>query len=190
LDQLATLPQLKRQFDLQNRGGGDLGHNDLKSFLDKLEKQATGELDRRTLLEAQQFLDQLMKEGEKDKGESDVRTAGQAKQNLPEDGEKTNNRSNLPGKEPGKREEGEPSLPNFQSGAAAHVKGLLGEGNSRGLELKGKPSAGKSEVSQDDVIASYRRQAEAELSTERVPEALKETIKNYFLSLGIGEETK
>jgi hypothetical protein len=190
LDQLATLPQLKRQFDLQNRGGGDLGHNDLKSFLDKLEKQATGELDRRTLLEAQQFLDQLMKEGEKDRGESDVQTAGQAKQDLPEDGEKTNNRSNLPGKEPGKREQGEPSLPNFKSGAAAHVKGLLGEGNSRGLELKGKPSAGKSEVSQDDVIASYRRQAEAELSTERVPEALKETIKNYFLSLGIGEETK
>ena len=45
-------------------------------------------------------------------------------------------------------------------------------------------------MSQDDVIASYRRQAEAELNTERVPEALKETIKNYFLSLGIGEETK
>ncbi|HEY6365976.1 MAG TPA: hypothetical protein VI585_14425 [Candidatus Binatia bacterium] len=190
LDQLATLPQLKRQFDLHNQTGGNLGHNDLKSFLDKLEKQTTGELDRRTLLEAQQFLEQLMKEGQKDRGESDVQTAGQAKPDLPEDGEKTNNRSNLPGKEPGKREEGEPSLPNFQAGAAAHVKGLLGEGNSRGLELKGKPSAGKSEVSRDDVIASYRRQAEAELSTERVPEALKETIKNYFLSLGIGEETK
>jgi hypothetical protein len=190
LDQLATLPQLKRQFDLQKQGGGNLGHNDLKSFLDKLEKQTTGELDRRTLLEAQQFLEQLMKDGQKDRGESDVQTAGQAKPDLPEDGEKTNNRSNLPGKEPGKREAGEPSLPNFQAAAAAHVKGLLGEGSSRGLELKGKPSAGKSEVSPDDVIASYRRQAEAELSTERVPEALKETIKNYFLSLGIGEETK
>jgi hypothetical protein len=190
LDQLATLPQLKRQFDLQNQKGGDLGHNDLKSFLDKLEKQATGELDRRTLLEAQQFVDQLMKQGQKDRGESDVQTAGPGKQDLPEDNEKTSNRSNLPGKEPGKREEGEPSLPNFPAGAAAHVKGLLGEGNSRGLELKGKPSAGKSDVSQDEVIASYRRQAEAELNTERVPDGLKETIKNYFLSLGIGEEPK
>jgi hypothetical protein len=189
-DQLATLPQLKRQFDLENQRGGSLGHNELKSFFDKLEKQATGELDRRTLLEAQQFLDQLMKEGQKDRGESDVQTAGQAKPGLPDDGEKTNNRSNLPGKEPGKREEGEPSLPNFPAGAAAHVKGLLGEGDSKGLELKGKPSAGKSEVSQDDVIASYRRQAEAELSAERVPEALKETIKNYFLSLGMGEGAK
>ncbi|HSF56994.1 MAG TPA: hypothetical protein VLD83_02890 [Candidatus Binatia bacterium] len=190
LDQLATLPQLKRQFDRQNQKGGDLGHNDLKSFLDKLEKQATGELDRRTLLEAQQFLDQLMKQGHKDRDESDVQTAGQGKDEWPEDSEKANNASNLPGKEPGKREAGDPSLPNFPAGAAAHVKGLLGEGKSRGLELKGKPSAGKSEVSQDEVIASYRRQAEAELNTERVPDGLKETIKNYFLSLGIGEEAK
>jgi hypothetical protein len=33
------------------------------------------------------------------------------------------------------------------------------------------------------VIASYRRQAEAELNSERIPSELKETIKNYFLSL-------
>jgi hypothetical protein len=190
LDRLATLPQIKRQFDLQHQTGGDLGHNDLKSFLDKLEKQATGELDRRTLLEAQQFLDRLMKEGQKDSGESDVQTAGQASKDLREDGEKASNRNTLPGKEAGKREEREPSLPNFPAGATAHVKGLLGEGNSRSLELKGKPSAGKSEVSADEVIASYRRQAEAELSTERVPEGLKETIKNYFLSLGLSEGVK
>ena len=68
LDQLATLPQLKRQFDLEDQAGQSLSQNDLKSFLDKLEKQATGELDRRTLLEAQQFLDQLMKQGQERKG--------------------------------------------------------------------------------------------------------------------------
>jgi len=33
------------------------------------------------------------------------------------------------------------------------------------------------------VIATYRRQAEQELDSERVPEALKETIRRYFLSL-------
>ena len=38
-------------------------------------------------------------------------------------------------------------------------------------------------TSQDEVIASYRRQAEAELGTERIPEELKGTIRNYFLSL-------
>ena len=90
----------------------------------KLEKQTTGELDRRTLLETQQFLEQLMKEIEKDRGESDVQTAGQAKPDLPEDGEKTNNRSNLPGKEPGKKRKGEPSLPNFQAGATRSCQRL------------------------------------------------------------------
>ena len=85
---------------------------------------------------------------------------------------------------PAKERAESPSLPEFQPGAAAQVKGLLGEGEQQRLGIKGKPSPGKSEVSQDEVIASYRRQAEAELNTERVPEALKETIKNYFLSLG------
>jgi hypothetical protein len=188
LDQLATLPQLKKQFEREGQAGQSLSQNDLKSFLDKLDKQATGELDRRTLLDAQQFLEQLMKQGQGEKGESDVRMAGQGERDSPDDGERTNNRSNLPGKEPGKREAESPSLPEFQPGAAAHIKGLLGEGNSSGLVLKAKPSAGKSEVSQDEVIASYRRQAEVELNTERVPEGLKETIKNYFLSLGIGKE--
>jgi hypothetical protein len=33
------------------------------------------------------------------------------------------------------------------------------------------------------VVSSYRRQAESELGTERIPEELKDTIRNYFLSL-------
>jgi anti-sigma28 factor (negative regulator of flagellin synthesis) len=67
--------------------------------------------------------------------------------------------------------------------AATQLKGMIGQGNSSGVALKGKPSAGKTEVPQEEVIATYRRQAEQELNTERVPEALKETIKKYFLSL-------
>jgi hypothetical protein len=190
LDQLATLPQLKQQLEREGQPGQNLSQNDLKSFLDRLEKQASVELDRRTLLDAQQFLEQLMKQGQGEKGENDVRMAGQGERDPPDDGERANNKSNSPGNEPGKREAESQSLPEFQPGAAAHVKGLLGEGGSSGLVFKAKPSAGKSEVSQDEVIASYRRQAEAELNTERVPEGLKETIKNYFLSLGIGEGAK
>jgi hypothetical protein len=187
LDRLSMLPQLKRQLE---QGGQTMRQEEMKSFLDKLDKQVTGELDRRTLLEAQQFLDQLMKQGQDEKGDSDVRVAGRGQQDSPADGEKAQSRSNLPGKEPGKKEDGYRSLPEFQAGAAAHVKGMIGEGNSNGLVFKGKPSAGKSEISQDEVLASYRRQAEAELNTERVPEALKETIKNYFLSLGGNDQKK
>lgn len=187
LDRLATLPQLHRQLEGTNPSAQSLSRNNLQSLLDKLEKQVTGELDRRTLLDAQQFLEQLMKQGEGEKGENNLRTAGPGERDSPADGERAKNRSPLPGEEPGKKDSGSPSLPEFQAGAAAHVKGLLGEGGASGLALKAKPSPGKSDVTQEEVIASYRRQAEAELNTERVPEALKEAIKNYFLSLGMGE---
>ena len=190
LDRLAALPQLHQQFDMAHPSTGSLSQQDAKSFLDKLEKQVTGELDRRTLVDAQQFLEQMMKQGQGEKGENNLRMAAPGERDSPGEGEKANNRSNLPGEEPGQREAGSPSLPEFQPGAAAHVKGLLGEGGTSGLALKAKPSPGKSEVSQEEVIASYRRQAEAELNAEKVPEGLKETIKNYFLSLGMGEGKK
>ena len=189
LDRLAMLPQLKRQLDQENQLGQTFRQNEVRSFLDKLDKQATSELDRRTLLEAQQFLDQLMKQGQGDKGESNARVAGRGEQDSAGDTEKEKSRGNLPGKEPGKKES-YGSAPELKGGAETHVKGTLDAGDSRSLVFKGKPSAGKSEVSQDEVIASYRRQAEAELNTERVPEALKEMIKNYFMSLGMGEGKK
>jgi len=189
LDRLAMLPQLKRQLDQENQLGQTFRQNEVRSFLDKLDKQATSELDRRTLLEAQQFLDQLMKQGQGDKGESNARVAGRGEQDSAGDTEKEKSRGNLPGKEPGKKES-YGSAPELKGGAETHVKGMLDAGDSSSLVFKGKPSAGKSEVSQDEVIASYRRQAEAELNTERVPEALKEMIKNYFMSLGMGEGKK
>ena len=109
---------------------------------------------------------------------------------MPEDGERAKNQTNLPGREPGRKEEAAQPLPQFPAGAATHLKGSVGEGQSSGAALKGKPTAGKSEVSQAEVAASYRRQAEAELNSERVPEGLKETIKNYFLSLQMEEAKK
>jgi hypothetical protein len=187
LDRLAGMPQLKRQFDKENQARQMLSQNALQSFLDRLDKQATGELDRRTLLEAQQFLEQLMKQGQGEKGEHSVRSPAGKEQDGSGDGEKMRMHSNLPGKEPGKKEEGFQSLPQFPAGAPARLKGALGEGESSGVVFKGKPAPGKSELSQDEIIATYRRQAEADLNSERVPEALKETIKNYFMSLGQSE---
>ncbi len=187
LDRLAGMPQLKRQFDKEHQAGQKLSQNALQSFLDRLDKRATGELDRRTLVEAQQFLEQLMKQGQGEKGEHGVRAPAGRGQDGSDDGEKMRTNSNLPGKEPGKKDEGFQSLPEFSAGAPARVQGTLGEGESSGVVFKGKPAPGRSELSQEEVIAAYRRQAEAELNSERVPEALKETIKNYFLSLGTNE---
>jgi hypothetical protein len=182
LDRLPAMPQLKGQFDKNAALDRSLSRNELQSLLERLDRQVTGELDRRALLDAQQFLERMMRQGTGEKGEHNAQMAGRGEANL-EDGAFGENKAALPGTEPGKKTEGLTPLPEIQGGAATYLKGSLGAGESSGLLLKGKPSAGKSEISQDEIIASYRRQAEAELNSERVPEALKETIKQYFLSL-------
>jgi predicted GNAT family N-acyltransferase len=187
-ERLATMPQLKRQMDKPERAGQGSGQRDLKAFLDQLERQVSGELDRRALLDAQQYLQQMMKQGQAaEKSENYARSRAQGEEDSTADGAREKNPSNLPGKEPGKKNDETGSLPEFRADASTRVKGALGEGESSGLTFKSKPAPGKSAVSQSEVVASYRRQAEQELNSERVPEALKETIKNYFLSLGGGE---
>ncbi|MGH7888571.1 MAG: hypothetical protein ACREPG_11940 [Candidatus Binatia bacterium] len=181
MDRLASLPQLKRQLDKGALAGPGFGPNEMKSLLDRLEQQASGELDRRTLLDAQQFLEQMPKSGQARRDEKDARTAGRSEQDGADDGVKEKNHSNLPGKEPGKKDHG--GVPEFRGGAQTQVKGQLGDGDSNAVGFKGKPTTGKSALGQQEVAANYRRQAEQELNSERVPEALKETIRNYFLSL-------
>ncbi|MGH7797464.1 MAG: hypothetical protein ACREQ2_21610 [Candidatus Binatia bacterium] len=188
MEQLATLPQLKRRLDKADRAGQSPARSELKSYLDKLDQQVTSELDRRALLDAQQYLQQMMNQGQGQKGENLARRSGPGEEDPAADGVKEKNHNSLPGKEPGKRAEEYRSLPEFRADASTEVKGALGEGESTSLFFKGKPMPGKSTVAPEEVVASYRRQAEQELNSERVPEALKETIKNYFLSLGEGNK--
>jgi hypothetical protein len=182
-ERLPSMPQLKRQFDKSAALERDLSPSELQSFLERLDNQVSGELDRRALLDAQEFLQRMMKQGNGEQGERNVQAAGRGEPKL-EDGARGENKAALPGTEPGKKADGLAALPEIQGGAATHLKGTLGAGESSGLLLKTKPSAGKSETSQDEIIASYQRQAEAELNSERVPEAVKETVKQYFLTLG------
>jgi hypothetical protein len=182
-DRLAGLTQLKRQLDMQERGAQGMSRGEMKTFLDKLDKQVAGELDRRSLLEAEQYLQQLAQRGQSQPGEAQARAGGSEEETAPGGGQRDRNTGSAPGEEPGKNQEKPPSLPEFQGGARAQVKGTIGEGERSGLIFKSKPTPGKSQLSQEEVIASYRRQAEAELNTEKIPEELKDTIKNYFLSL-------
>jgi hypothetical protein len=191
LERFPSMPQLKRQFDKNGALERSLSPSELQSFLERLDNQVTNELDRRALLDAQQFLERMMQQGNDKTGEHNVQAAGRG-DSKPEDGARGENKGELPGTEPGKKTAGLAALPEMQGGAPTHIKGMPGAGESSGLLLKTKPSAGKSETSQDEIIASYQRQAEAELNSEHVPEALKETIKQYFLTLGgaIGEASK
>ena len=47
---------------------------------------------------------------------------------------------------------------------------------------------GDSTVEEETVVVRYQKQLEAELSSEEIPAEFKETIKNYFLSLGVTRE--
>ena len=183
LDRLASLPQLNRRLGREPQKGQGLGQTELKEFLSRMDQQVTGELDRRTLIDAQQFLQQMMK-GQGHQGEQNLRAAGQDGPEESAAGEKTKNVSNRPGTEAGTKDGAPQTPPALQGGASTQVKGQLGAGESSGIVFKGKPAPGKSGLPQQEIVASYQRQAEQELNSERVPEGLKETIKNYFLSLG------
>ena len=93
----------------------------------------------------------------------------------------------LPGDKPGEKSFPTPP-PSFKARAATHLKGLLGEGKRSGLALRGGTGAKQSQVPEDEVLVSYERQAEEELASEEIPEGLKEVVKKYFLSLGMGEK--
>ena len=180
-ERLAGMSQLKKQLDAQQQGGArELARSDLKALVDKLEQDATGELDRRALVEAEAYLKALP--------ERDRRGEGQPRPGWSEerDGMPEQRYDKTPGTAPGdaRGEKGERApAPEVRGSQRAQVKGTIGEGERSATFFKGKPEAGKSRLSQDEVVGRYQRQAESELGTERIPEELKDTIRNYFLSL-------
>ena len=183
-ERLAALPQLKRQLEGGEQTGQGLGQNELKAFLDKLEQQVSGELDRRTVIDAQQYLEQMMKQGQGAKGENYARSGSGDEAEPGANGMREKNFNSQPGKEPGRQDQETRALPELRAGGSTQVKGQVGEGDSSALGFKGKPTPEKSTVSPAEINATYRRQAEQELNSERVPDGLKETIRNYFMSLG------
>ena len=187
LERLASMPQLRKQLDHEPQGGQGMGRQELQSLLDRLAGQVADALDRRALIDAQQFLDQMMSQGQGQDKNSAAQMAGRGEQNEPGDGVREKTHSNLPGKELGKNDDGVKSLPQFRADTRTQVKGQLGEGESSGVMFKGMPTPGKSELPAQEVVANYRRQAEQELNSEKIPAALKETVRKYFLSL---EENK
>lgn len=183
MERLVSMPQLRKQLDQQRQDGKGLGQQELQSLLDRLDQQVASALDRRALIDAQQFLEQMMQQGQAKESDNAAQMAGRGEQDEPGDGVREKNPSNLPGKEPGKNDESLKSLPQFRADTRTQIKGQLSEGDSSGVVFKGKPSPGKSELAPQEVVANYRRQAEQELNSEKVPAALKETVRKYFLSL-------
>jgi hypothetical protein len=186
-DRLSGFSQLKKQPDLQQGSGRELSRGELKALVEKLEQNAAGELDRRALMEAEAQLKSMPQQAERSqRGDGQSRADG----NTQRDGTAERPRDNMPGTAPGEApgEKGEaPSGSRLPGAARGQLKGVIGEGERSSTFFKAKPAPGVSRLPQEEVVSSYQRQAESELGTERIPEELKDTIRNYFLSL---EKTK
>ena len=184
---LESLPRLSEELSKRRLPPDQLSQEELDGILGKLEKGVEAELDRRTLKEIGDFLRFLIR-GDGEPGEEAGDRVAQGGADRATHGDRLEGPGLLPGDRPGKKEPAAQAPPPFEPGMVAHLKGILGEGRIESFPWRGKPRAGMSVVPVEDVIVSYRRQVEEELASEKIPEELKETIKNYFLSLGMTGE--
>lgn len=187
---LAALPRLSEEIEKRFSPIEKLDRKDLSRFLDQLEKDVGAEMDRFTLLEMRDFLGQILQGAEGTEVAGALRQAGKDEAGKLSGRDKVREKGGQPGNQPGTREQTAQTLSPFQARAGTHLKGLLGEGKSRSLSLSTESPGRRSGVAQEEVFASYRRRAEEELASEQIPAGLKETIKRYFLSLGMTEEKK
>jgi hypothetical protein len=193
LERLQALPRLSEAME---QGGWPMGNKGaqglqgLQDLLDKLERELTGELDRRSLADARDFLSLLLRGGDRGELASEkIPGTGEAAQNRAPEADKAGGRGALAGNQPGVETRASES-PAGRARAATELPGILGEGKSSGFEWRGEAKPGASKIPEQEVTAAYRRQVEEDLAAEKIPPALKETVKKYFLSLGMTEGKK
>jgi hypothetical protein len=183
LDRLQSLPRLG---EAMKRSGGameNMSPGELQKLLDQLDREATDELDQRTRADIEQYLSMLMQGRQGGDAPAQARIPGRGAQDRAADDEKSGGKGELPGDQPGKPGEAGPP-PVANAGAASRVTGQLGAGGSSGMTWRSEAKAGESKIPEQDAPASYRRQMEEDLAAEKIPPALKETVKQYFMSLG------
>jgi hypothetical protein len=178
-DRLGALSELKKQLERQD-GARRLSRDEMKAFVDKLDRRVSAELDRRALADTERSVQQLAQRGKRIPG--DPGSGRDSDKETAEESGREREAASASGNEPGK-DSGRDPLAGLSPSRRSQVKGTINEGPRSGIYFKATPVPGKSGISPDEVVASYRRQAEAELDTERIPGELKETIRNYFLLL-------
>ncbi len=185
LEKLDRLSPFRGELGEQSLSSENLDKKEMMKFLKELEEKTRAELDRRALMETQQYLLLLL-----DGMEGDARRPLESRQSPLGSTSTTRDdktKGRLPGDQPGTREP-RIQFPRFRARAETHLKGLVEKGLSAGFTLRGEVKGKESKIPQEDIVAQYRRQAEGELASEQIPQDLKETIKKYFLSLGMTQD--
>lgn len=186
-DRLAALPRLSEAMEQGRLPGGKPGEEGLKNFLDQLERDVAGEMDRRSLADVENFLAMLLHGGQPGELRSEsIPGSGRDAENR-SDNDKTGGKGEFAGDQPGSVA-GSAQTPPAGASAIARLQGILREGKSSGFSLRGEGKAGPSKIPEQEIAASYRRQVEEDLASEKIPQEMKETVKKYFLSLGLEEK--
>jgi hypothetical protein len=163
---------------------GNMSENEVRRLLDRLAQEAKAEQERRLLGRTREALSELLPHGSQ--GSEMEEFAASGPPDGPEQaGNKKSSSGSLPGDAPGKPGVAEAYDPTFRAKVRSHLQGLLGEGPSRGFGLRGEARPGKSTVPEEEVVVRYERQIEEQMASEKIPADFKDTIKNYFLSLGV-----
>ena len=188
-ERLAQMPRLSEQMERSLRQGGGRSAQEMEKFLLRLDQEIARELDQRALDDVKNFLALLLGGGGEEAPGEAISADAESAQGRPAPGEKVEGRGSLPGMEAG--EKGQVARPPpARAGVATHLPAILREGESSGMTWRGGGRSGESKVTEQDVAGAYRRQAEEDLASEKIPPGLKETVRKYFLSLGVGEEKK
>jgi hypothetical protein len=187
-EQLSALPRLSEAMEQGRAPGGKAGGEGLKNFLDRLGRDVAGEMDRRSLADVENFLALLLQGNQAGELPTESISAGgrEGESRSPES-EKAGGRGELAGNQPGSLA-GSAESPQPGANAISRLQGILREGKSSGFTLRGEAKAGPSKIPEEEIAASYRRQVEEDLASEKIPREMKEAVKKYFLSLGMEEK--
>jgi len=187
-ERLAALPRLSEALEQGRLPGSQGGGEGLKNSLDGLERDLAGEMDRRSLADVENFLALLLRGNQVGELPSESLAAGgrEGEDRSPES-ERAGGRGALPGDQPGSSRAGAETRPAGAS-ALSRLQGILREGQSSGFALRGEAKAGGSKLPEKEIAASYRRQLEEDLASEKIPSEMKEAVKKYFLALGMEQK--
>ena len=188
-ERLSALPRLSEAMEQGRSPGDKAGGQGLKNFLDQLERDVAREMDRRALADVENFLALLLQGNQAGELPSESFPGGGREGENRSDNDKTGGKGELAGNQPG-TPAGHAQTPPAGASAIARLQGILGAGKSSGFTLRGEAKAGASKIPEEEIAASYRRQVEEDLASEKIPQEMKETVKKYFLSLGMEEGKK
>ena len=73
---------------------------------------------------------------------------------------------------------------------ALRDKGISGRGERYNAIVRSLPAIGRAELREEEIVRAYQKEFENVMRKEDIPPPYRETIKKYFLSIGLGKESE